>query len=157
MTAGMPAMVTLIEPGVHGAVVMGTQGCGVSTPPAAEVAAATWGLVIDMHIPKEAMFTFGSMSCTFAAGIESPSTAFAGNTESFEGALPIEHKRAAPLTTRWAMFFSVPHKSARWRVSPLSDPVGRGGILARRPLATTLHLCFAADQRHPFALLESAT
>jgi hypothetical protein len=92
-------MVTLVEPGVHGAVVIGRHGCGVRTPEAADVAAATWGLAIDMHIPKGAMLTFGFMSWTLAADAESPSTAFVGSTESCDGALPIEHARVAPFTT----------------------------------------------------------
>jgi hypothetical protein len=57
-----PAIVTLVEPGVHGAEVAGRQGCGVRTPAAAAVAAATCGLSGEEHIPKDAMFTSGSVS-----------------------------------------------------------------------------------------------
>jgi hypothetical protein len=55
-------MATLVEPGVHGVVVAGRQGCGVSAPAAATVAAATRGLSGDWHIPKGAMFTSGLVS-----------------------------------------------------------------------------------------------
>jgi hypothetical protein len=92
-----------VDPGVQGAFVIGAQGCGVSTPDAAAVAAATWGLLGDMHIPNEVMFTFGSMSWMLAAEAESPLTAFVGITIRLEGALPIEHASVAPLTTSLAM------------------------------------------------------
>lgn len=41
---GILAIVTCVEPGVHGAVVMGTHGMGVNVPSAAAVAAMTAGL-----------------------------------------------------------------------------------------------------------------
>jgi hypothetical protein len=40
-SAGLPPIVTVGEPGVHGATVLGMQGWGVKTPNAAAVAAAT--------------------------------------------------------------------------------------------------------------------
>ncbi len=36
---GTPPALTFVEPGVHGEVVTGMQGCGVRTPIAADVAA----------------------------------------------------------------------------------------------------------------------
>ena len=39
-------------PGDHGRSTAGTQGCGVSTPLAAAVAATTWGFIGERHIPK---------------------------------------------------------------------------------------------------------
>jgi len=59
LRAGMFPIRTVGEPGLHGATVLGMQGIGVSTPKAAEVAAATVGLAIDVHMPKVMMFTSG--------------------------------------------------------------------------------------------------
>jgi hypothetical protein len=87
---------TLIDPGVHGLDVAGMHGCGVRTPLAAAVAAATCGLSGDWHIPKDAMFTIGLMSCTVAAGFEPPYVSFVGKTESDDGLLPIAQARVAP-------------------------------------------------------------
>ena len=50
----------MLDPGDHAEVVTGMQGCGVSTPIAAAVAAATCGLACVWHIPKGAMFTIGT-------------------------------------------------------------------------------------------------
>src|SRR5258706_11789794 len=60
VSAGAPLICTVGEPGDHGEVVTGMQGCGVSTPSAAEVAAATCGFDNVMHIPKGMMLTFGA-------------------------------------------------------------------------------------------------
>ena len=46
--------------------VTGTQGCGVRTPPAADVAAATCGLDGERHIANGRMFTFALKSSTVA-------------------------------------------------------------------------------------------
>lgn len=62
VSAGTPPTDTFGEPGVHGAAVAGMQGWGVSTPEAADVAAATCGLDGVMHIPN---------GMTFAIGMES--------------------------------------------------------------------------------------
>jgi hypothetical protein len=67
-----PAIATLFDPGIHGLDVAGTHGCGVSVPPAAAVADATCGFSGDWHMPKDAMFTIGFMSCTVAAGLDPP-------------------------------------------------------------------------------------
>ena len=56
-------------PGVHGAVMTGAQGIGVSTPHAAAVADATVGLLIDWHIPKDIMFSIGLLSMMLAIGL----------------------------------------------------------------------------------------
>lgn len=53
-------MVTICEPGVHGAEMLGTQGMGVSVPPAAAVAAAVAGKVGDLHRPKGTTFLKGT-------------------------------------------------------------------------------------------------
>jgi len=62
VSAAIELIVTTDAPGDHGAVVIGMHGCGVSTPIAAEVAAATWGFACVRHMPKEAMFTIGLKS-----------------------------------------------------------------------------------------------
>jgi hypothetical protein len=80
-------------------VVAGMHGCGVSTPIAAAVAAATCGLVGLMHIPNGAMLATGVKSMMFAAGIFEQATRLAGSTVSVDGATPKVHARVAPETT----------------------------------------------------------
>ena len=58
--AGICAMSTMGEPGVQGAVVFGTQGIGVSTPRAADVAEATVGFASELHMPNGMIFTMGT-------------------------------------------------------------------------------------------------
>ena len=58
-TAGFPPTNTVGEPGAQGAAVTGTHGCGVRTPIAAAVAAATCGFAMDVHIPNGIIFTIG--------------------------------------------------------------------------------------------------
>jgi hypothetical protein len=60
--AGMPAIITVGDPGTQGAVVFGMQVIGVSTPIAAAVAEATIGLARDVHMPKDMVFTIGRSS-----------------------------------------------------------------------------------------------
>lgn len=60
LRAGMLLINTVGDPGAHGAGVLGTQGTGVSTPRAADVAAATAGLARLVHMPKGMMFTRGA-------------------------------------------------------------------------------------------------
>ena len=59
LSAGIPPIMTLGDPGAHGVVVFGTQGIGVRTPRAADVAAATVGLARLVHAPNVGMFTIG--------------------------------------------------------------------------------------------------
>lgn len=58
-SAGIPAIKTVGEPTIHGAVVTGRQGTGVITPIAAAVAAITKGLLGELHAPKGVMLTIG--------------------------------------------------------------------------------------------------
>jgi hypothetical protein len=58
-SAGMPPTNTVGAPGDQGEAVAGMQGCGVKTPEAAAVAAATMGLAGLWHRPKGAMFIIG--------------------------------------------------------------------------------------------------
>src|SRR5690349_7684181 len=69
VSAGLFPINVVGAPGVHGADVAGMQGIGVSTPSAAEVAAATCGLARLMHIPNGGMFTIGALSMIVAAGL----------------------------------------------------------------------------------------
>ena len=62
LSAGIFAIITVGEPGTHGATVTGTQGMGVNTPNAAAVAEATVGLAGDEHIAKGKMLTIGLLS-----------------------------------------------------------------------------------------------
>src|SRR5882762_2246431 len=99
-SAGMFLMSTMGAPGVQGpTAVMGMQGCGVSAPIAAAVAAATWGLAMLWHIPKGMMFFIGMLSMMVAAGWLLVSTMFSGVTTIVPGAIPIEHFNIAPLQT----------------------------------------------------------
>jgi hypothetical protein len=76
-------------------------GCGVRTPSAAAVAAATWGLAILMHIPKVGMFDIGAKSMIVAAGMPAAVTVGALVATRLAGAAPIVHDIMAPLTTCW--------------------------------------------------------
>jgi hypothetical protein len=67
VSAGAPLICTVGDPGDHGDEVTGMHGCGVSTPNAADVAAATWGLDNVMHIPNGMMLTIGAKSWIVAA------------------------------------------------------------------------------------------
>ena len=57
---GMPPTMTVGDPGIHGAEVIGMQGMGVSTPKAAAVAAATIGLEGQLHMPNGKMLSIGT-------------------------------------------------------------------------------------------------
>ena len=91
---------TVGEPGIHGAVVTGMHGWGVSTPMAAEVAAATCGLVIVVHIPKGIILTIGALSMVVAAGRLLALTRLAGKIVNELGATPNEQVSMAPFTKR---------------------------------------------------------
>jgi hypothetical protein len=98
-SAGILPSITVAAPGVHGAVVAGTHGIGVSTPRAAAVAAATSGFAGLMHIPNGAMFAIGAKSMIVAAGILEQFTIGVGSAVSVDGAMPIVHIIIAPETT----------------------------------------------------------
>lgn len=59
VSAGVPPIETVGEPGAQGVVVFGMHGCGVNTPCAADVADATCGLARLEHMPNGAMLTVG--------------------------------------------------------------------------------------------------
>jgi len=58
--AGMLAIRTVGDPGVHGATTTDMHGMGVNTPNAAAVAAATVGFVGLIHMPKGMIFAMGT-------------------------------------------------------------------------------------------------
>src|SRR5579883_3668910 len=67
VSAGAPSIITVGDPGAQGAVVAGMQGCGVSTPSAAAVAAATCGFDGLMHMPKPEILAIGMLALMVAA------------------------------------------------------------------------------------------
>jgi hypothetical protein len=110
LRAGLPRINTVGAPGAQGAAVTGTQGCGVSTPKAAVVAAATCGLLKVVHIKKGMMFFIGMLSIMVAAGIAEALTIFSGVTIRLLGAVPKLHASNAPLHTCCPIFS--PHYTA---------------------------------------------
>jgi hypothetical protein len=96
--AGFPITSTVGVPGVHGADVAGTHGCGVSTPCAAAVAAATRGFAGDVHMPKGWMLDIGAVLVTFRTGSRFTITV-PGAAVSEPGAVPRVHISCAPVTT----------------------------------------------------------
>ena len=99
LSAGMPPIITVGEPGTQGATVFGIQGMGVKTPKAAAVAAATVGLASDIHTPKVGMFTMGLLSMILAAGVPA-FVLLIGSTFSALGAAPNAHIIIEPVVTR---------------------------------------------------------
>ena len=75
---------------------MGMHGMGVSTPMAADVAAATCGLAIDWHMPKGIMLTMGLLSMIFPTAIFINFGRIGSNTENVDGAIPKLHCSNAP-------------------------------------------------------------
>jgi hypothetical protein len=92
-------IITVGEPGVQGAAVTGIQGWGVNTPAAADVAAATWGLIGVVHIPKGEIFFIGMLSKMVAAAILDAFTLFSGVTFNVLGIIPKLQVNAAPIVT----------------------------------------------------------
>lgn len=80
---------TVGDPGAHGEAHAGTQGIGVSTPPALAVADATVGLERLLHIPN-VIGSFG-ISIMVATGKFPPMTVLCDVTISDAGAAPKEH------------------------------------------------------------------
>jgi hypothetical protein len=74
-------------------------GCGVNTPIAAEVAAATWGLAIDEHIPNPEMLVPADTSVTVAIGLEHPKQVDCDVAVNVAGVVPNGHISEAPVTT----------------------------------------------------------
>ena len=100
--AGTLPIITVGDPGVQGAAVTGTQGIGVRTPNAAEVAADTLGLDKDWHIPNVGIFRNGAKSMMVAAGAPQRVRRI-GRTLSAPGAIPNEQVIKAPEVTSCPM------------------------------------------------------
>jgi OOP family OmpA-OmpF porin len=98
-SAGWLPIITFGTPGTHGAAVIGVQGIGVSTPIAAEVAAATAGLAMLWQAPNGGMLTNGLWSMMLAAGTLFVMTRLIGSTTSVLGAMPNWHCIIAPMQT----------------------------------------------------------
>ena len=96
---------TLVEPGVQGEVVTGTQGVGVNAPSLAAVAAATAGLDIVPHIPNVGMLTMGANAWMLAAGVSQVTGVPIGTTASGTGTGGIANEQLiiAPLLTSGGM------------------------------------------------------
>lgn len=105
--AGLFAINTVGEPGAHGAEITGIHGIGVSTPIAADVAAATCGFAIELHIPNGIMFFIGTLSIIVATGILD-NTLFSGVTIKVDGAIPNVQAHIAVPHTASAIFLP-PH------------------------------------------------
>jgi len=103
--AGILPTFTVGEPGVHGEGVTGTQGWGVKTPIAADVAAATVGLDKVLHTPKGMMLTVGLLSIMVPTGLLPAITLFCGVMTRPLGAAPKVHVSCAPIVTNIA----IPH------------------------------------------------
>ena len=108
-SAGFPPTNTVGEPGAHGAEITGIHGIGVKTPIAADVAAATCGFAMDVHIPKGMMFVIGTLSMIHAAGILLHITLAFGRTLSTDGAIPKLHISCAPEVTMIANLNLLPY------------------------------------------------
>ena len=102
--AGEPLISTVGEPGAHGALRTGRHGWGVSTPRAAEVAAATCGFDGVMHIPNGATLAMALKSWIVAAGCPPAVTGGpVGMAVSTAGVVPKLHITWAVPTTCWAI------------------------------------------------------
>lgn len=105
--AGKFAKSTVGEPGTQGAEMAGIHGIGVNTPSAAAVAEATVGFAIELHIPKGRIFTNGTLSIIFAAGIVLI-TLLLGSTIRQDGAAPKLHWSCAPPQTKKPIIIPMP-------------------------------------------------
>lgn len=109
-SAGCPLTVTIVAPGVHGLLVAGTHGAGVSTPIAAEVAAATTGFDGVPHIPNDGILTIGADAWMLAAVVPALTGVPMGTTLSGTGVggIAIEHVIIAPWLTSGGIKPTVP-------------------------------------------------
>ena len=103
--AGFFPISTVGEPGAHGPGITGTQGMGVKTPKAADVALATVGLDNELHTPKGMIFFIGILSIIVPTDFLLPITWFGGVTLKTLGAAPKVHMSCAPTVTNIA----IPH------------------------------------------------
>jgi hypothetical protein len=130
---------TVGEPGVHGAVMTGTQGMGVKTPIAADVALATVGLDKELHMPKGMMFFIGTLSMIVPTGFLPAITRFSGVTTKILGAAPKLHWSCAPAVTNIAMFH-LKLKLNRSSSEVIPDS-GSGHIIPQGPMQLSSSNC----------------
>jgi len=124
VSTGTPLITTFAEPGVHGPTGTGTQGIGVRTPRAADVAAATAGFAGELHIPNVGMFAIGIESAMVATGCPPAVTGgpFGTAVSGIGGPRPIAHDSMAALTTSGGIVWLSPAPaSARTAGRPGSD------------------------------------
>lgn len=110
--ADCPPMDTLGTGFSHGPAGTGTQGIGVSTPIAAEVAEATVGLLRLLHIPKGGILTVGAVSVITPAGRPLMTTLGAGKALNAAGAEPKGHCSTAPVQRQKLIFH---RRLSAWR------------------------------------------
>lgn len=103
--AGLPPINSFGLPGIQGPAITGIQGMGVSTPKAAAVALATFGLARLLHMPKGIIFTMEMLSMIDARAWELMTLA-AGRTFNTDGAAPNEQVRNAPAQTQHGIYIS---------------------------------------------------
>ena len=82
------------------------QGCGVRTPNAAAVAAATCGLARLLHIPHDEILTMGAASVMTSMGLPSAKTVILFVDVRFPGVVPKLHMHIAPVVTTSDIAFS---------------------------------------------------
>jgi hypothetical protein len=118
---------TLVAPGVHGAVVAGMHGAGENTPSLAAVAAATTGLDIVPHIPKVGMLAMGANAWMVAAGVSHVTGVPVGTTTSGigTGGIAIEHETMAPLLTSGGTMRDCTPAATRLQTQTPARPSGR--------------------------------
>ena len=96
----------------HGPAGTGTQGIGVSTPSAAEVAEATVGLLRLLHMPKGGRLTVGAISVITPAGRPLITTLGTGRALNAAGAEPKGHCSTAPVQRQKPMLH---RRLSAWR------------------------------------------
>ena len=103
---GFPPASTVPCVGIHAPVGCGIQGCGVRTPKAAAVAAATCGFAMDEHIPNGGMFDMLVASCMVAIGLPPASAVCWLVTFNVEVPAPKLQIILAPVVTSCPMILS---------------------------------------------------
>ena len=93
-------------------------GCGVSTPSAAAVAAATWGLDGLMHRPNGMMLSIGTWSWMVAFGCRATIVRLIGSTIRLDGDEPNVHIVCAPFTTCSGILLCLFQSGAETAVTP---------------------------------------
>ena len=87
---------------------------------AAAVAAATCGLVIELHIPNGGMFWIGTLSMILAAGMFSAMVLFTGGTISFDGAARncTSSSHSSPRVGAWSFVLREVNLVITWTIAP---------------------------------------